>query len=251
MSEDEFSLAASRVRPFADFLYFHLMGEPLLHPKLDRFLEIAKELSFRAILTTNGTLLKKRENTLLSSPALYKVSISLHSYEANEVCFSLEDYLEDCFSFCKKGAEAGIICVMRLWNLGGEECKRNERILSLMHERFPGEWKETYSGFRITDKVFLEWGERFDWPDIDAEEISTHHTCYGLRDQIGILCDGTVVPCCLDAEGAVPLGNIYVSSVEDILSSERAVKLRESLIKRDVKEPLCRRCGFAKQKGFK
>lgn len=251
MSEEEFSLAAKRLRPFADLLYFHLMGEPLLHPKLDRFLEIAGELGYRAILTTNGTLLKKREDILLSSAALHKVSISLHAYEANEMGISLESYLGDCFDFCKKGAERGIICVMRLWNLGGEEAKRNDEILALMHSRFPGEWKELYSGYRIADKVFLEWGERFEWPDADGKEISDSHTCYGLRDQVGVLCDGTVVPCCLDAEGAARLGNIFESSIEEILSSERAVSLRESLIKRKVTEPLCRRCGYAKQKNFK
>ena len=249
ISKDEFFHAASELRSFADYLYFHLMGEPLLHPELSFFFSIADDLGFRVILTTNGTLLKKRENILLSATALHKVSISLHAYEANSMGIPLKEYLTDCFDFCKKASEQGIIAVMRLWNLGGED-KKNAEILELMHNYFPDQWKEIYSGYKIADKIFLEWGERFDWPDIEGEFLGCDHTCYGLRDQIGVLCDGTVVPCCLDADGAIPLGNIFKEELSDILSSERASALRCSLEKRNVSEKLCQRCGYARQKKY-
>lgn len=249
ISEEEFSKAASALRPFADYLYFHLMGEPLLHPSIQSFFKLANELGFRVILTTNGTLLKKREDILLSAPALHKVSISLHAYEANEMGITLSEYLTDCFDFCKKASQKGIIAVMRLWNLGGED-QKNADILKSMHSFFPDEWKEIYSGYKIADKIFLEWGERFDWPDIDGEDLGCDHTCYGLRDQIGVLCDGTVVPCCLDADGAIPLGNIFKEELSEILSSERSLSLRRSLEKRNVSEKLCQRCGYARQKKY-
>ena len=38
MTEDEFAALLPKLRPYTDFLYFHLMGEPLCHPKLGRFL---------------------------------------------------------------------------------------------------------------------------------------------------------------------------------------------------------------------
>lgn len=249
ITADEFQTAAERLRPFADYLYFHLMGEPLLHTDLPELFDISYKLGFRVILTTNGTLLKKRESVLLSAKALHKVSISLHAYEANEMGLPLSDYLSSCFDFCKKASEKGIIAVMRLWNLGGEDTE-NGRILAEMHKAFAGEWKEIYSGYKIAERVFLEWGEKFDWPDIDGEVLGEDHTCYGLRDQIGILSDGTVVPCCLDADGAVPLGNIFKSELSEILSSERAQKLKRSLEKRSVSEELCRRCGYARKKKY-
>ncbi len=99
--------------------------------------------------------------------------------------------------------------------------------------------------------MFLEWGDKFDWPDEDAEVCSTSHSCYGLRDQVGVLSDGTVVPCCLDAEGAVNLGNIFESSLEEILASPRAVALRRSFETKQITEPLCQRCGYAKMKKYK
>ncbi len=244
ISTEEFKVAAAKLRGFADYLYFHLLGEPLLHPDLGDFFEIAGELGFKVNITTNGTLLNKKADILLNAKALRKVSISLHSYEVNTIGMSLDEYLAMCFDFCKKAAQRGIVAVMRLWNKGGFD-SLNTEILKKMHSNFKGEWKEQRSGFKLREYVFLEWGEIFDWPDINAEDIGSNHSCYGLRDQVGILCDGTVVPCCLDAEGAINLGNIFESDLSEILMSERAENLKKSFQTRNVTEELCRRCGYA------
>lgn len=249
ISEEEFEVAAAHIRPFADYLYFHLMGEPLLHPKLESFFEISDRMGFRVILTTNGTLLNKREGVLLRAKNLHKVSISLHSYEANEMGEPIDEYLGGCFDFCKKASEKGMICVMRLWNKGGEE-EKNAEILERMREAFGESWTETRSGCKLKDRVFLEWGEKFDWPDIEGEELGSDHTCYGLRDQVGILSDGTVVPCCLDADGAVDLGNIFEEELSQILEKDRAKNLLESLRRRNVCEELCKKCGYARKKKY-
>ena len=248
----EFTRAAEQLRSFAEYLYFHLMGEPLLHPELKSFFEITHRLGFRVILTTNGTLLPKKTDLLLSAPSLHKVSISLHAYEANHMGIPLDDYLEGCFRFCEKAAGQGIISVMRLWNLGGQSAENN-RILDAMHCFFgpDAEWKSIYSGYRICEKVFLEWGEKFEWPDTEAEPVSTSHSCYGLRDQIGVLSDGTVVPCCLDAEGAAALGNLFTTPLSEILASPRAAALKQSFITRQITEPLCQRCGYAAMKNYR
>ncbi|MBE6732020.1 MAG: radical SAM protein [Ruminococcaceae bacterium] len=249
ISKEEFINAATKLRSFADYLYFHLMGEPLLHPLLGEFLAYAYSLGFKVILTTNGTLLKKREEILLNAPALHKISISLHSYEANEMGIDIDSYLDSCFDFCKKASEKGKIAVMRLWNKGGKE-NLNEYILNKMRLAFPDNWSEIYSGYRLKTKVFLEWGEKFDWPDIENETLDDNISCYGLRDQIGVLSSGTVVPCCLDSDGVINLGNIFTEDLDDILNSERAVNLRESFIKRKVCEELCKKCGYAHQKKY-
>lgn len=253
MNTDEFERAARELKQFADYLYFHVMGEPLLHPALAELFEIANRIGFRVILTTNGTLLRKNSDVLLSAPSLHKVSVSLHAYEANSSDTELSRYLSECFDFCKNAADKGIISVLRLWNIGGEDTL-NEQIIAQMHEFFDGdttrethethEWKPIYSGYKIRERVFLEWGERFDWPDTEAELCTDTHSCFGLRDQVGVLCDGTVVPCCLDADGAIPLGNIFTTPLADILSSDRAVRLKKSFETRRITEDLCRRCGY-------
>ncbi len=247
LTTEEFRCGAKALRGFADYLYFHLMGEPLLHPLLGDFFDIANELGFKVILTTNGTLLDKKKDILLSAKALHKISISLHCYEANDIGISIDEYLKSCFDFCRESADRGIISVMRLWNEGGKD-SLNQKILDEMHSYFSCEWKEIYSGYKLCDKVFLEWGQKFDWPDVDAEYAGDTHSCYGLRDQIGVLSDGSVVPCCLDAEGRINLGNIFETDLDEILNSPRAKSLIESFEKRKITEVLCKHCGYAKMR---
>ena len=244
LTVEEFTVAATELRRVSDYIYFHLMGEPLLHPLLGEFMSIAHSLGFRVIITTNGTLLGEVGDVLLSSPALHKVNISLHSYEANCMDIPFDEYLGSCFEFCRSAADRSVISVMRLWNIGGEDSE-NGYILSRMRGAFPEPWKEVCKGYKLSDRIFLEWGERFDWPDEGAELCSDNHSCYGLRDQVGVLSDGTVVPCCLDADGVIALGNIFNESIEDILAKPRALALKRSFETRKITEPLCLRCGFA------
>lgn len=247
LTEAEFSFLMPRLRPWTDFLYFHLMGEPLCHPLLERFLELAGEHGFKVILTTNGTLLQKQQDILLAAPALHKVNISLHAFEANDLTVPFSEYLRQCFLF-GKAAEGHKLVVYRLWNHGGAE-ERNDEILEALENYFPKPWVETRKGIRIGERIFLEYGDKFDWPDLSAEDGGEQVFCYGLRDQIGVLCDGTVVPCCLDHEGDIPLGNLFTDSMEDILNSPRAKSLYDGFSRKKATEELCRKCGYARRFG--
>ncbi len=245
MTEDEFRALMPKLRPYTDYLYFHLMGEPLLHPNLERFLEIAGEEGFRIILTTNGTLLAEKQEQLLAAPGLHKVNISLHSFEANEAGMPFDEYLERCFAY-GQAASGRKITVYRLWNQGGLE-QRNREILAHMETSFPGEWKVEPRGTRIANRVYLEYGDKFDWPMLNAPENEGRRFCYGLRDQIGVLCDGTVVPCCLDSDGNIPLGNLMEAELDSILSSPLAQQIYQGFSQGIAAHPLCRRCGYAKR----
>lgn len=247
MQEDAFSSVLPKLRDWTDFLYFHLMGEPLCHPHLEQYLELANAYSFKVILTTNGTLLQSNQEMLLSAPALHKLNISLHAFEANDLKVPFETYLENCFSFAK-AAEGQKLIVFRLWNHGGAE-KKNDEILETLEGFFAKPWMETRKGIRLGNKVYLEFGDKFDWPDLSAQDQGDHVFCYGLRDQIGILCDGTVVPCCLDHEGDLALGNIFESSLEDILQTPRAQSIYHGFQHRKATEELCRKCGYARRFG--
>ncbi|MBQ7769383.1 MAG: SPASM domain-containing protein [Oscillospiraceae bacterium] len=245
MTPEDFAKLLPKLRPYTDFLYFHIMGEPLCHPHLAEFLEMAHGQGFRVILTTNGTLLAKQQEMLLSAPGLHKINISLHAFEANDLAVPFEEYLADCFRF-GKAAEGKKLVVYRLWNKGGADAK-NEEILSVMEKAFPKPWVVENRGTRIADRVFLEYGEKFDWPDLGAPEGSEKLFCYGLRDQLGVLWDGTVVPCCLDHEGDLALGNLFDREMEEILQSPRAKAIYEGFSRKEAVEELCRRCGYARR----
>lgn len=247
MTEAEFSALLPKLRPWTDYLYFHLMGEPLLHPKLDQFLAIAHSAGFKVILTTNGTLLPARQEMLLNAPGLHKLNISLHAFEANDLSIPFDQYLSGCFSFGQVAAGRKLT-VYRLWNNGGADT-RNAHILRTMEQYFPKPWVIERRGTRIGERVYLEYGDKFDWPDLSAPDGGDNVFCYGLRDQIGILCDGTVVPCCLDHEGDIPLGNLFAEDMETILSKPRALAIYSGFQNRTASEPLCRRCGYARRFG--
>lgn len=245
MTEDEFSSLLPKLRAYTDFLYFHLMGEPLLHPQLAKFLKLAGDAGLKVILTTNGTLLKKQSDILLNAPGLHKVNISLHAFEANDLSVPFETYLEDCFAF-GRAAEGKKLIVYRLWNNGGLDT-RNEQILSAMRHHFPSPWMTERRGTRIGERIYLEYGDKFDWPDLKAEDGGEACFCYGLRDQIGVLCDGTVVPCCLDHDGDIPLGNLHETDLQSILNTPRAQAIYHGFSNKKAAESLCRRCGYARR----
>lgn len=247
MTQEELDILLPRLRPWTDFLYFHLMGEPLCHPQLESFLESAGKQGFKVILTTNGTLLQQQQSLLLRSEALHKVNISLHAFEANDLAMPFETYLQQCFAF-GKAAEGRKLVVFRLWNQGGAE-ERNADILAAMASYFPKPWVQERKGTRIGNRIYLEYGDKFDWPDLKAEDQGEQVFCYGLRDQIGVLCDGTVVPCCLDHEGDLALGNLLETNLQEILDSDRAKAIYHGFQHRQATEALCRRCSYARRFG--
>ena len=244
MSREEFSLVCERLHGVTEYIYYHLMGEPLTHAELCDFIGIATEHGYKSAITTNGTLLGRRGDDLIAS-GVYKVSISLHSFEEG----STEDfnsYLDSCFDFARRASESGVLTVFRLWNRGHDGGK-NDYIIDRMKQALDGEWRWSARGARIRDKLHLEWGDRFAWPDKDAEDMGDNVFCYGLKDHFGILSDGSVVPCCLDADGEITLGNIFEENVVDILKSERARAIADGFKARHAPEDLCRRCGYARR----
>lgn len=243
LSVEEFSILLSKLRPYTDYLYFHLMGEPLCHPKLEEFLLLAGDAGFRVILTTNGTLLQKQQAMLLQSKALHKINISLHAFEANDLSTPFSEYLRDCFAFGKAMEGHAVVCY-RLWNQGGQDAK-NQEILQVLSSYFPQPWVQERHGQRLGEKIYLESAEKFDWPDMTAPDNGENCFCYGLRDQIGVLCDGTVVPCCLDHDGSIPLGNLFHQALSEILDSPMAKDIYAGFQNRKAVHPLCRRCGYA------
>ena len=244
MSRDEFALVLDKLQGKTKFIYYHLMGEPLTHPELPEFIKMAGDSGYKSIITTNGTLLDKRGDALLTA-GIHKVNISLHSFEEGSD-EAYEKYVTSLANFANNAARVGVIVVFRLWNRGFDG-GRNESAMRLLKEMLEGEWAQNTRGIRIRDKIYLEWGERFEWPDECAEVKGERFFCYGLKDQFGILSDGRVVPCCLDSDGVISLGNIFDGDIDAILSSERALAMVDGFRCGRASEELCKRCGYAQR----
>ena len=244
MSEEEFALILDRLKEHTKYIYYHLMGEPLTHPMLPDFIRMAGEQGYKSIITTNGTLLPRRGEELLAA-GLHKVNLSVHSFEeGNEE--EHRKYISGLAAFAKKAAAAGTIVVFRFWNTGFDNGK-NEFALQVLKQELPGDWAENTRGIRIREKIFVEMADRFEWPDSQAQIKGEKFSCYGLKDQFGILADGTVVPCCLDSDGVIALGNAFFDDINEILQSQRAQDMLAGFRCGKATEDLCRRCGYAQR----
>lgn len=255
ISVDEFRHIIEEISPYTDYIYLHIMGEPLLHKNLKDFIELAGEKSIKVNLTTNGTLLNKEMDYLLKLGALRQINISLHSFEANNHHITLYEYVSSVMQFVKKAMENyNVICSVRLWNMDLGNLRGanslNYEILSLIESELEikdslAEKLRVEQSCKVGNNVYINMAHKFEWPDINKSKLKEEVFCYGLRDQLGILVDGAVVPCCLDSEGTINLGNIYNENLESILTSKRATDLYEGFSNRKAVEELCKRCGYA------
>ena len=245
LSPAEFERIAEKLKGFTDYLYFHLMGEPLLHPQLPELLVLAGAHGYYVNITSNGVLLPEVGDTLLNAPSLHRVNLSLQAWEGNGCVWDANDYVNSIAAFARAAADRGILVSLRLWN---GAAAGNAALRAALEAAFPPPWRPGQKNLALAERVFLEEAEPFDWPD-PAGPARAGRFCRGLRDHIGVLCDGTVVPCCLDSEGTVALGNLLERELADILDGARARAIYDGFSRRDCAEALCRRCGYAERFG--
>lgn len=244
VSLEFFSTILFRIKPFINYIYLHVLGEPFLHPLLPQFIKLAHQQGFYVNLTTNGSLLRN----FLEVPEMNLVrqfNISLHDAQENVSADSLDSYLNSVINFAHTFPSSYI--AFRLWNKGAEAIDSfNNRCLSSLNTAYKTSFSlEDLSLHNLTlaPHVFLNNGARFLWPGF-ASARPEEHDCYALRDHIAILSDGSVVPCCLDADAHLLLGNILDSPLEDILNSPKATAIFNGFRQRKAVMPFCQRCGF-------
>lgn len=252
MTPENFESVLKKIKGEVEYIYLHVMGEPLLHPELDKLLKTAGKLGFKVCITTNGTLLDKAKQILKdNADTIHRVSISLHAPEGNGMDLSLDGYMDSVISFAKEFSSLDKNVIFRLWNLDADERQgknaRNSYIIDRLHSEYSGEWEERYSGYRLAYRTFLELDGIFTWPSESDAEPCDGGKCHALSQQIAILVDGTVVPCCLDSEGQIPLGNIFASSLSDILLTKTAKNMLDGFRQGKMTHPVCKKCTYARR----
>ncbi|MDD4689083.1 MAG: SPASM domain-containing protein [Eubacteriales bacterium] len=253
MDTNTFSGILDQIKPHTDYIYLHVKGEPFLHPKLDELLVISCEKGFKVNITTNGTLINKVKDMLLNRPALRQINFSLHSFDGNTGLQNRDEYISNILLFVKEAKEkTRMFLSLRLWNLKENEIandRKNNELLESIEKEFslPYKIKEVVisdRGIKIDDRIYLNQAHQFKWPDMNEIEDSGSCFCYGLRNQAAILVDGTVVPCCLDNDGVINLGNINETSFSEIIETERAKNIIDGFTRKEAVEKLCKRCGY-------
>ena len=253
MSPAVFAEILGKLKGHTKFISLHVLGEPLLHPDFVQLLAISHHFGFQVNLTTNGTLVGRHQTSLLTAPALRQISISLHSL-AQMAQRQADLYLEEIVSFSQEASRATSLYIsLRLWNLRAgtdeEAVAWNDRLLERLTAAFgvpalQGVDLKAERGILMAPRVFLNPEQQFAWPHLSAPDGGGQGYCRGLRDHLAILVDGTVVPCCLDAEGVLALGNVLQQPLDALLAGPRAARMREGFVQQRLVEPLCRRCTY-------
>ena len=250
MSEQHFTKIVSDAKPLAEEVCLHLMGEPLAHPEFASMLAICGEVGVKVQLTSNGLLIAKHQDTLLASQALRQINFSLQSFKDNFPHRPLEGYLAPLLEFAKLASikRPELYINLRLWNVGADNAD-NEEIFRFIEQYFNIQIKRAVDvggkkSKKIWNKLYLHFDSRFEWPSLALPFQSDHGKCHALTGHIGIHADGTVVPCCLDKEAKVNLGNCLERSLPEIMNGERAVKMKEGFAKGILVEELCKHCSY-------
>lgn len=239
MSAEEFEQVAKQITPFTDYVYLHVKGEPLLHPNLKEILDICNKYNLKTNISTNGTLLSKKTELLKN---IRQLNVSLHSFE-NTNKDELQKYLDGVLNSCDMLVKEGVIVRYKLWN--DENGKDNEKIIQTLGKKYNTDIQNTSynKDIKLSDNIFLSIKAPFKWPHM-ADENKEQGKCYGLRQQIAILVDGTVVPCCVDNNGEISLGNIFKTELEEILNSNRAQQIKKDFENNKCTHPLCQKCEY-------
>ncbi len=253
MTLEFFEKALQELTPYTKTLAFHVMGDPLLLSNLHEYLDIAKRYNFQVELTTSGYYLCKHKPETLFHEAVRQLNISLNSFNKNSLNISFEEYIKHVLDVCSQKIDNFPIPFinLRLWNLD-DICSEDtynrlifEKLNSFFDITIDSELihKEKIKSLRIAPKILLNFDSYFEWPSLNSTHNS-HATCYGLSSHIGILANGNVVPCCLDGDGVINLGNLHEESLKNILTSKRATAIIEGFKGHIAVEELCKKCSY-------
>ena len=243
-------------------VYFHVLGEPTLHPGFAHYVKKLEQTPLKLTLTTNGTTIERSGRQILASSGIRQVNFSTHAY-AELPRETAERYLQNVLDFCRIAIveRTDLYINLRLWNVGASEATPwNSYMLKRIHETFGvevslGHFCSRHKSFNITGRLYLHEDTRFEWPELNmltepAEETAATHpagTCRALDTHVAILHDGRVVACCLDHSGQITLGNINEQSLAEILDSPTARNIREGFAQHELRHPFCQTCTFCKR----
>jgi radical SAM protein with 4Fe4S-binding SPASM domain len=246
----EFEEVLKQAAPLAEIVCLHLLGEPLAHPRFSEILDVCERYNTQIELTTNGILIKRYKERILNSPCIRQVNFSIQAFKDNFPERDLDPYLLPLFEFAKEAytLRPELYTNFRLWNQESNDSD-NEAVFLKIESYFTitiNRNVETgaIKSKRIWNRLYLHFDSRFEWPSFSLPHQGTRGRCHGTVNHIGIHADGTVVPCCLDKNGAINLGNVKEQSLQTILDSERFVKMRDGFLKGVLVEPFCQHCSF-------
>lgn len=232
MTIQNFKIILSKIKNYTNYIYLHILGEPLLNPKLNEFILLASNEGFNINITTNGYLIDK----IKDNKNIRQVNISLHSFDV-KYNVELKKYLNNIFDSVEELIKNDTYVSLRLW-------VKNKYLEDIINEVNNYYKVNITKNTKIKENLFFNFEKQFIWPDLNNSYYNESGKCYGLTDHIGILVDGTIVPCCLDTLGIINLGNIFKEELDEILNKKTVIKMIEGFKNNKKEMELCKHCNF-------
>ena len=254
MSLEKFDDLNFQLKPYTKELAYHMVGDPLVLSNLNEYLNISLKHDLKVNITTTANNINEKHYKALMNPTIKQINFSINSYNANSHKKSLDEYLNPILDFVKFAQEQKheYFINFRIWNLDEEKSAKefNKKVFDKINETLntnidlENVYKERPKNIRIDRKIFFNFDEYFNWPSLENEIVSSNGFCYGLDSHFGILTSGDVVPCCLDQNACINLGNTNTTQISDILNSNRVKAIQNGFRKNIVVEELCQKCEY-------
>ncbi|MGE4509774.1 MAG: SPASM domain-containing protein [Sulfurimonadaceae bacterium] len=243
-----------QLQPYTKELAYHIMGDPLVVSTLASYLDISAKYGFKVNITTTANNLKTQMYGMLAHDAIKQINFSINSYNANSHKKSLQEYLGPILGFCSYALEEKkeFFINLRVWNFDEEQSAKafNHEVFERINAHFATSidaeaiYEQKPKSIKVARKIFLHFEDYFAWPSLQAPSIGERGFCYGLSSHFGILSSGKVVPCCLDKDGVIDLGDLRQQSVAEVLSSKRSIAIKEGFKNFRAVEELCQKCEY-------
>jgi len=248
-----FESIISQAKKYTNEIACHVLGDPLTQSNLHEYLNIIEKYKLKAVLTTSGYFLKKHTLDTLFHPAVKQINISLNSFNKNETALTFEQYICPVLELCKNklARDESLFINLRVWNLDNEMSEQNfnEMLFKRLSKTFDvvlnldDIYKNRPKSIRLASKVLLNFDTYFEWPSLNNQYYGDG-TCQGLQSHIAILANGNVVPCCLDCDGVINLGNLHEKNLKEILTGKRVLNMLNGFKDGKAVEELCQKCSY-------
>lgn len=236
LTKKDLEIILPKLEPYTDYLYFHLLGEPLIHPNINELINYASQ-KFYIQITTNGYLIQN----IINNKNIRQVNISLHSFDF-KYKVTLEQYMDNIFTAIDTLINNKTYISLRLW----VNSPYQDQIINMINKQYHITIDKNKKQNTIKPNLYLEFSQEFIWPDLTNNHYEEKGTCYATKDHIGILSNGTIVPCCLDTKGIIDLGNIYDTSLAEVLNNSTFKNMHINFRQNKKVQELCKHCSFIK-----
>ncbi|WQU50077.1 SPASM domain-containing protein [Helicobacter pylori] len=234
--------------PLTPIITLHVLGDPCKLKNLNHYLSTARRFSLKVDLVTSGVYLCDFE-TLLQD-IIYQISISLDAGLDNHNKLNQHRYIQKILEFCRYKCEKNSEVFLNL-RIQDSTLEKHQNLIKPFLESFECVSLETLKSqgrTRLFKKSFLNIQKTFKWPNLNAQNSLNQESktpyCYGLIKQIAILSNGVVVPCCMDTQAHINLGDLNHTPLKDILKSQKAMAIKTHFLKGEALELLCKNCSY-------